>query len=113
MSQTIEQRLAVLERDNVEMKREIATLAGQFEFISSQLRSVQLYMHNRFDQIDQRFEQVDTQFEKVNKEFRNVRGEISGLREHVDKQIDSLRRDFPKMAADAMREVLAERDRRS
>ena len=81
------------------MKREIATLAGQFEFISSQLRSVQLYMHNRFDQIDQRFEKMQ--------------GEMDQRFERVERQVSDLRRDFPKMAADAMREVLAERDRRS
>ena len=97
MSQTIEQRLTRLERDNVELKREVATLAGQFEFISSQLRAVQVYMHNRFDQIAERFEKVEL--------------EIASLRSETRSEFASLRRDFPKMAAEAMREVLAERDR--
>ena len=97
MADTLEDRVARLERDNVEIRRELSTASGQFEFISGQLRSVQSYMHTKFEQIDARFEQVDARFDR--------------LENRLSKEAADLRRDFPRMAADAMREVLAERDR--
>jgi hypothetical protein len=49
---TIEERLAALERDNIETKRKLGELEGSFQFISSQLSGIQTYMPGRFDQID-------------------------------------------------------------
>ncbi len=37
-----------------------AQQAGQFEFISGQLRDVQFYMHARFDDIDKQFAGMKT-----------------------------------------------------
>ena len=72
MAPTIEDRLAALEKENVEIKRRLSTMEGQFEYISGQLRDVQLYMHARFEQIDKRFEQVDKRFEQVDKRLDKV-----------------------------------------
>ena len=102
MTQTIEQRLALLEHDNAETNHEIATMKGQFEFISGQLRDVQRYMHNRFDQIVARFDKVEGE----------VRQGFGDLRRDMERGFEAVRRDLPKLAADAMREVLAERDRK-
>ncbi len=41
----------------------LSQLEGRFEFISGQLRDVQLYMHARFEDIDCRFEQIDKRFD--------------------------------------------------
>ena len=54
--------LETLTREVADLKRRIdlaetkaAQLAGQFEFISGQLRDVQLYMHARFGDMDEQF----------------------------------------------------------
>jgi hypothetical protein len=53
------ERVAALERDNIEIKRKLAEVGGQFEFISGQLRAMQTYMHDRFDQVDGRLERLE------------------------------------------------------
>lgn len=108
MTATIEQRLALLERDNAETKLEIATIKGQFEFISGQLRDVQRYMHNRFGQIEA------TQAEHGATMGRTavILAEHGSRLDRIEHGLTALRRDLPKLAADAMREVLAERDGR-
>ena len=87
---TIEERLSALERENVDIKLRLSTVEGQFEFISGQLRDMQVYMHAKFAQIDQRFDRVEA-------ELRGVKAEVA-----------SLRRDLPVIVADVMREVLRE-----
>jgi hypothetical protein len=52
------ERVAALERDNVEIKRKLAEVGGQFEFISGELRAVQAYVRDRFDQVDARLERL-------------------------------------------------------
>lgn len=39
--------------------------AGQFEFISGQLRDVQLYLHARFSDMDDRFEKVEMRLDRI------------------------------------------------
>jgi len=43
---TVEERLSVLERDNIETKRKIAELGGQFEFITWQRTPCAKYSAN-------------------------------------------------------------------
>lgn len=78
---SLEERLDRLERENTEIQRRLATVEGQFEFISGQLRTIQTYMHGKFEQVDARFDRVE-----------------HGL--------SSLRQDMPGIVSDAMREVL-------
>lgn len=96
-----------LEREVAELKRRVdlhdtmlAQQSGQFEFISTQLREVQRFMHakfaehdrrfddidrrfdgidRRFDQIDRRFEQIDRQFEQIDRRFEQVEGKLDAL----------------------------------
>ena len=104
MAPTIEDRLAALEKENVEIKRRLSTMEGQFEYISGQLRDVQLYMHARFEQIDKRFEQIDKRFEQVDKRLDKVERDVATFRTEVNRRFDEL----PGIVRDVMREVLAE-----
>jgi len=52
---------------------------GRFEFISGQLRDVQLYMYARFEDVDKRFDQVDKRFEQVETRLERVEGKIDAL----------------------------------
>ena len=83
---TVEERLTVLERDNVEIKRRLATNEGQFEFVVGQLRDMQTYMHAKFEEIDGRFDRLEA--------------EVAGLR-----------RDLPGIVASSLRDVLREMGR--
>lgn len=94
---TIEERLHALESENIEIKRRLATVEGQFEFISRQLRESHVYMHAKFAEIDERFDAVDRRFDAVDKRFDRIEADLKGLRT-----------DLPGMMRDVMREVLAE-----
>ena len=101
---TVEERLNLLERNNVVLTQKVEELTGQFQFISSQLASVQRYMHGRFDQVDARFDQIDARFDKLE-------GRMDRLEVKVDRlegEVMSLRRDLPTIVAETMREVLRE-----
>ena len=87
---TIEERLHALESENIEIKRRLATVEGQFEFISRQLRESHVYMHAKFAEVDERFDAVDRRFDRI------------------EADIKGLRTDLPGMMRDVMREVLAE-----
>lgn len=71
--------IETLTRDVADLKRRIdlaetklAQQAGQFEFISGQLRDIQLYMHARFADMDEQFGKIagrldahDTRFDRI------------------------------------------------
>lgn len=53
--------------------------AGQFEFITGQLRDVQLYMHARFDDVDKRFDKVDARFDRIDASMDGMKSELKAL----------------------------------
>ena len=66
--------------------------AGQFEFISGQLRDVQLYMHAKFGDIDARFDKLES---KMDRKFAEVDQRFAG----VEAKIDALPRIIAEMIA--------------
>ena len=108
---TVEERLNLLERNNVVLTQKVEELTGQFQFISSQLGSVQRFMHGRFDQIDARFDKVDARFDKLEGRFDKLEGRFDKLEGRMDRlegEVVGLRRDLPTIVAETMREVLRE-----
>jgi hypothetical protein len=67
------ERVAALERYNIEIKRKLAEVSGQFEFISGQLRAVQAYVRDRFDQVDARLERLEAGHASVREQARTSR----------------------------------------
>jgi chromosome segregation ATPase len=118
---TVEAGVAIdLEKEVRELKRRVdlaetrlAQLEGRFEFISGQLRDIQLYMHRKFDEIDakltrhdQRFDALEARFVRLEQRFDTLEGRFDALEGRFDTlegKVDALPR--------ALAEMLAERDR--
>jgi tetrahydromethanopterin S-methyltransferase subunit G len=66
---------------------------GQFEFITGQLRDVQLYTHARFDDVDKRFDKVDARLDKVDARLDRIDSKVDGL----DAKVDALPRIIAEM----------------
>ena len=85
---SIEERLAALERDNLETKRQLSGLAGSFQFIAGQLQDSQAYMHARFDAIDARFNKVDARLDGIDHRLDGIDRRF----DRVDSRLDALPR---------------------
>ena len=99
-----------LTREVADLKRrleiaetKIAQQDGQFEFISGQLRDVQLYMHARFDDFDKAFAAMRT-------EIGQLRAEMNTRFAEMNTRFADMDRRFVEMNAkiDALPRVLAE-----
>lgn len=82
-----------IEKEITELKRRadmtdtrLARAEGQFEFVSGQLRDMQLYMHNRFGAIDD-------QFDTINDRFNSIDNRLS----KIDNRFDAMERRFVAM----------------
>ena len=89
---------AELVQEVKELKRRIdlaetrlGQVEGRFEFVSGQLRDIQLYMHAKFADVDKRLDKVETRLGAV------------------ETKLDGLIETLPGMMRDVMREVLAEK----
>ena len=95
-----------LEKEFRDLKRRVdlaetrlSQLEGKFEFISGQLRDIQLYLHARFDDIDQRFERMDQRFERMDQRFERMDQRF----ERMDQRLERL-----ESKVDALPRVIAE-----
>jgi hypothetical protein len=84
----------------------LSQLEGRFEFVSGQLRDIQLYMHSRFDEIDARFDAVDARFDAIDARFDAVDARFDAMDAKIDAKIDGLRADMPDIVANAVGSVL-------
>jgi tetrahydromethanopterin S-methyltransferase subunit G len=57
----------------------LSQMDGRFEFISGQLRDIQLYMHARFADIDGRLDKMDGRFDKVDGRLTTMDAKIDAL----------------------------------
>jgi hypothetical protein len=78
--------IGTLIRDVAELRRRwdlaetcIAQQAGQFEFISGQLRDVQLYLPQHFAEMDGRFDKVDDRLDTIGAEVKALPRAIAEL----------------------------------
>ena len=75
-----------LEKEFRDLKRRVdlaetrlSQLEGKFEFISGQLRDIQLFMHACFDDINQRFERMDQRFETFEHRLERLESKVDAL----------------------------------
>ena len=77
--------------------------AGQFEFITGQLRDIQLYMHARFDDFDKQFSAVraemQSQIGQVRSEMKAQFAEVHVRLDQMDAKIDALPRVLAELLA--------------
>lgn len=67
---TTAREIADLKRRLDLAETKLSQQAGQFEFISGQLRDIQLYMHARFGDQDRRFDAVDGGLADIKREVK-------------------------------------------
>ena len=60
--------------------------AGQFEFISGQLRDIQLYIHARFSELDDKISGMDRRLTGVDKKIDTLDRKVDGM----DRKVDAL-----------------------
>jgi predicted nucleic acid-binding Zn-ribbon protein len=83
--------LEALTKEVADLKRrldlaetKLAQHTGQFEYISGQLRDVQLYIHARFDDVDRKLAEHDGRFDKLESHFHKLDGHFDKLETKVD-----------------------------
>ena len=59
-------------------------LEGSFEFVSGQLRDMQLYMHAQFEAIDKRFDRLEARFGKLEAKVDGLDTRFNVLEAKVD-----------------------------
>lgn len=91
--------LETLTREVADSKRRLdlvetkaAQQTGQFEFISGQLRDVQLYLHAKFGEVDEQLAEVNGRL-----------GQMDGRLDRIDRRLDGI-----DSKLDAMPRVIAE-----
>ena len=57
----------------------LSQLEGRFEFISGQLRDIQLYMHARFNDIDGRLDGMDRRFDQLENKVDGLTTELRAM----------------------------------
>jgi hypothetical protein len=56
-----------------------AQQAGQFEFITGQLRDIQLYMHARFSEMDEKIGAVDRKVDQLGGKVDSIERKVDAL----------------------------------
>ncbi len=64
--------------------KKVAQQAGQFEFITGQLRDVLLYMHARFNDFDGRFTAVEGRLDKIEGRLDTIDIRLDTLEGKID-----------------------------
>lgn len=108
--------LEIVTRDVSDLKHRVALVetklaqqSGQFEFISGQLRDVQLFMHNKFVQVDEDLNGLKLEVGGLKLEVGGLKLEVGGLKsevsglkakvEIIDGKIDALPRVLAELLA--------------
>ncbi len=75
----VEKEIAELKRrvDLTETRRSQAD--GRFEFISGQLRDIQLYMHAKFNDQEQRLDSIERKIETMDRKIETMDQKIDAL----------------------------------
>ncbi len=78
--------IETLTRDVADLKRRVdlaetklSQQTGQFEFITGQLRDVQLYMHGRFADVDQRLDTLESKVDGLGARFDGFESKVDAL----------------------------------
>lgn len=97
------ERMAMLESKLAKLDERVITLEGQFDFISRQLRDLQMFVHTRFEQIDRRFEQVDRRLDKIDSRLDKIDGRMDKFDGRLDR-IEVTLMEMPRAIIEAIRE---------
>ena len=77
------ERISTLEAKLAKLDERVITLEGQFDFISRQLRDLQLFMHAKFEQVDRRLDGIDGRLDRIEVTLKEMpRAIIEAIREN-------------------------------
>ena len=95
-----------LTREVADLKRrleiaetKIAQQAGQYDFISGQLRDVQLYMHARFDDIDKQLAAIRATIAAMDAKFESKIAALDAKFDRLEAKVDALPRVIAEMSS--------------
>ena len=80
----------------------VTQLEGRFEFVSSQLRDIQLYMHAKFGDMETKFGDVEIRFDRIETRLDRVESRLDRIetgQQAMTAQIDALPRVLAEMLA--------------
>jgi chaperonin cofactor prefoldin len=73
----------------------VGQMEGRFEFVTGQLKDIQLYMHAKFSDMDTRFDRMDARFDRMDARFDRV----ETRQDRLEQKIDALPRVLAEMLA--------------
>ena len=77
------ERIATLEAKLAKLDERVITLEGQFDFISRQLRDLQMFAHAKIEQVDRRFDAVEGRLDRIEVTLKEMpRAIIEAIREN-------------------------------
>jgi chaperonin cofactor prefoldin len=62
----------------------VTQLEGRFEFVSGQLRDIQLCMHAKFGDMEQRFDRVESRLDRLETGQTDIKREMSTMNAKID-----------------------------
>lgn len=106
--------LEELGKELIELRRrlelaetKLSQQAGQFEFITGQLRDVQLYMHARFADMDEQFakagariDRLDSKIDRLDVKVDRIEAKMDAKFAQIDAKLDALPRILAELIAD-------------
>ena len=88
---TMEQEIRELKRRLDLAETRLSQPEGRFEFISGQLREIQLYMHARFAEVDKRFDRLEVRVDKLEAKFDKLDAKVDALPRVIAEMLDERR----------------------
>ena len=106
--ESLAQEFADLKRRVDLAETKLAQQAGQFEFITGQLRDVQLYMHARFTDMDAQFNKVNMRIDRLDGKVDRLESKMDLKFAATDAKIDGLKSEITALPR-VLAEMLAKR----
>jgi chaperonin cofactor prefoldin len=73
----------------------VGQMEGRFEFVTGQLKDIQLYMHAKFGDMETRFDRMDARFDRMDTRFDRM----ETRQDRLEQKIDALPRVLAEMLA--------------
>jgi chaperonin cofactor prefoldin len=81
---TLQTELRDLKRRLELTETRVTQLEGRFEFVSGQLRDIQLYMHAKFGDMEQRFDKIENRLDRLETGQTDIKREMSTMNAKID-----------------------------
>jgi chaperonin cofactor prefoldin len=62
----------------------VGQMEGRFEFVTGQLKDIQLYMHAKFSDMDARFDRMDARFDRMETRQERMEQKFGTMEQKID-----------------------------